>query len=130
LNDISFPDPRCFVFNKQLLSEHINFYIEENNFGRGFEIFLSFFCYLNNKMVCRDVCRKIKFSNNLHLFETLLKINEKNNYNNVLKKFNIFMEKTSSVIYFNCEKNNDALYSKGPKNLMKILIPILKMKKI
>lgn len=130
LNDLSFPDPRCFVFNKELLSEHINFYIEKNNFGRGFEIFLSFFCYVNNKIVCRDVCRKIKFPNNLHLFETLLKINEKNNYNNILKKFNIFMAKTSSITYFNCEKTNDALYSKGPKNLMKILIPILKIKKI
>lgn len=131
LNDIKCPDPRCFVFNKEILTDHINFYIEKTNFARGLEIFISFFCYLKGKMVCRDICRKIKFVNNLHLFKTLMEINEKNyNNKNIVNKFNIFMENISNIIYFNHESNNESFYSQGPKKLIKILKPILKMKKL
>ena len=119
-----------FCFNKELLTSHVNFYIEENNFGKGFEIFLSFFCYLNGKIVCRDICRKIKFTNNLHLFKTLLKMNERNHYNDILIKFNIFMENISNVIYFNYETSEESFYNQGPKKLIKILRPILKIKKL
>ena len=130
LNDIKCPDPRCFVFKKEILTNHLDFYIDKNNFGRGFEIFLSFFCYLDNKLVCRDICRKIKFINNLYLFRTIMKLNEKNNYSNILKKFNIFMETISNVIYFNYETTEESFYNQGPKKLIKLLKPILKIKKL
>lgn len=130
LNDIKCPDPRCFVFKKEILTNHLDFYIDKNNFGRGFEIFLSFFCYLEKKLICRDICRKIKFKNNLYLFRTLMKLNERNNYNNILKKFNVFMENISTVIYFNYETSEESFYNQGPQKLIKLLRPILKIKKL
>jgi len=130
LNSTICPDPRCFIFNKELLKDHMNFHIEMPLFGRGFEIFISFFCYINKKMVCRDICRKIKFPNNLHLFKTLLRISEKNNYNNILKKFNVFMENMSSLVFFNYETSDNGYYNQGPKKLIKLLKPILRIKKL
>jgi len=60
-----------------------------------------------------------------------MEINEKNyNKKNIVNKFNIFIENISSIIYFNNESNNESFYSQGPKKLIKILKPILKMKKL
>jgi hypothetical protein len=59
-----------------------------------------------------------------------MKINERNHNNNNIGKFNIFMENISNIIYFNYETNSESFYNQGPRKLIKILKPILKVKKL
>lgn len=128
LNEVRCVDPRCFVFKKQIIDSFLNFYIDTKCFGHGLEIFLSFFCYSKKLMVCRDISRKIFLKNNLSKFNTYLKIDERNNFHYLVKKFNVFMENISNIVYFNYETNQDSFFNQGPRKLIKLLKPILKKK--
>lgn len=124
LDIIKCPDPRCFAFKKDILSNFIDYEVLTSNFGKGFEILISFFCYYsNNKFVCRDFSRKIKIKNNLKDFKLSLQISKHNpKYD---KKLNIFMEIISSNTFFNYEYQDKLFLSKGPDKLLKILKPII-----
>lgn len=124
LENIKCPDPRCFAFRKDILSNFMDFEISTKNFGRGFEIFLSFFCYCSNKKyVCRDISRKINLKFDLKKFRTLLDVSNKNPKHD--KKLNIFIESLSSTVLFNMEYFKEIYFSKGPKKLIEVLFPIL-----
>jgi len=124
LNIIKCPDPRCFAVRKDILSNFIDFNISTENFGKGLEIFLSFFCHQsNNKYICRDVSRKININIDLKGFKTLLSISDKNpKYN---KKLNIYMENISSNVYFNLEYFDKIYNNKGPEILIGVSRPIM-----
>lgn len=124
LDNIKCPDPRCFAFKKDLLSNFIDFKISTKNFGRGFEVFMSFFCYYsNNKSICRDFSKKINIKNTLGNFRTLLDISKDNQKYD--KKLNVYMETISSNTFFNMEYENKVYFNKGPNILLKIINPII-----
>lgn len=126
LNMITCPDPRCFVVKRDVLSNFMDFEIITKNFGRGFEIFLAFFCYYNKLLVCRDISKKIKLKFDSDKFKTLLATSLKNT--KYEKKLNIFIENISASVYFNYETNGNVYYNKGPKKLLGFLRPILNKK--